>query len=117
MPINVSEALDIDTGEIIVVERKTGGYVDGIYVDSIASTFKTLASVQQPTPAQLQTLPEGERDSNPRLFISKKALKTVSDRDNTPADIVTYKGDKFKIISVGNWSAYGYSMAFGVRVP
>lgn len=74
MPINVSEALDSDTAERIIVERDTGTgvYVDGIYVNAPIRTFKTLASVQQPTPKQLETLPQGERDKNPMLFISKK---------------------------------------------
>lgn len=115
MPINVSEALCSDTAEIMTVERKTGGYVDGVYTTAAPTTFKILASAQQPTPIQLQTLPEGERDSNPRLFISNKPLKTVDDRDGTPADVVIYKGKRYKIIQLGDWSAYGHTMAFGVR--
>lgn len=117
MPINVSEALDTDTAEVITVIRDggAGNYDDGVYVKGGTTTFKTLASVQQPTPRQLETLPEGERDKNPRMFISKKPLKTTSDRDGTIADIVIYKGDRFKLIDSGDWSAYGHTIAFGVR--
>ncbi len=117
MVINVSAALDKDTAEIITVQRDsgTGEFIEGLYVKGATTTFKTFASVQQPTPQQLETLPEGERDKNPRLFISKKPLKTVSDRDNTIADIVIYKGERFKIIQLGDWSSYGHTMAYGVR--
>lgn len=115
MPINVSEALDLDTAEIMTAERISGGYVDGVWVKNLPTTFKILASAQQPTPSQLQVLPEGERDSNPRLFISNKPLRTVSDRDGTLADIVIYKGKRYKIIKLGDWDAYGHNMAFGVR--
>ncbi len=116
MPINVSEALDMDTAEIMTVERTSiGSYVDGLYVKGSTSTFKTLASSQQPTPRQIETLPEGERDKNPRLFISKKPLRTLSDRDGTPADIVIYKSVRYKIIMLGDWSSYGHTYAFGVR--
>ena len=47
MPINVSEALDTDTAEIITVNRTTGGYVDGVYQENVSATFKTIASMQQ----------------------------------------------------------------------
>lgn len=117
MVINVSEALDSDTAEIITVIRDSGAgsYIDGLYVKGETTTFKTFASVQQPTPRQLEMLPEGERDKNPLLFISKKPLRTTSDRDNVIADIVLYKGNRFKIVSVGDWSSYGHTMGFGVR--
>jgi hypothetical protein len=117
MPINVSAAIDSDTAEIVTVERtSSGGYVDGIYVSGTVTTFKTLSSVQQPTTQDLQMLPEGDRDANPRLFISKKLLRMVSDRDNLVADVVLYKGLRFKIIALGDWISYGHNLAFGVRV-
>ena len=116
MPINVSEALDMDTAEIILIERtREGEYVDGIYVKGTPLNFKALASVQQPTPKQLEILPEGERDSDAKLFISNKPLRTTSDRDGTIADIVIYKGDRYKLIRAGDWSSYGHTQAFGVR--
>jgi len=115
MPINVSEAIDSDTAEKIAVKRTPGSFVDGLFVKGTPVLFNTLASVQQPTPKQLEILPEGERSKNPRLFISKKALQTTNDKDGIIADIVTFKGQQFKIIAVGNWESYGHTMAFGVR--
>ena len=71
MVINVSEALDSDTAQIVTVERTSAGaYVDGIYQKGSTSTFKTLASVQQPTPKQLDILPEGEKSKDVKLFPS-----------------------------------------------
>lgn len=116
MPINVSEAIDSDTAEVSVVERSIGGgYVNGIYQQNAVTTFKTLASTQQPTPEQLQMVPEGERDNNPVLFISKKSLRTTNDTDGTIADVLIYKGKRFKIIALADWSSYGHTHAFGVR--
>lgn len=116
MPINVSEALDIDTAEIVTVQRTSGGgYVDGIYQKGIVSTFKTVCSVQQPTPDELQNLPEGERNKDIRKFISKKPVRTASDRDGLIADVVRYKGFDYKIISVGDWDSYGHTTSFGAR--
>lgn len=116
MPITVSEALDSDTAEIITVERTSGGgYVDGIYQKGVVSTFKTICSVQQATPEELQNLPEGERNKDVRKFISKKAIRTASDRDGLIADVVLYKGFRFKIISAGDWDSYGHTTSFGAR--
>lgn len=116
MTINVSEALDPDTSEIITVQRTSGsGYVDGIYQKGTVSTFKTICSVQQPNPEELQSLPEGERNKDIRKFISKKALRTASDQDAIIADIILYKGKQYKIISVADWDSYGHTTALGAR--
>ncbi len=116
MPINVSAAINSQTAEKIVVERTTvGGYVDGVYVKGTVSTFKTLASVQQPTPKQLEVLPEGERTQDLRVFIAKKGLRSTHNKDGIIADIVTFKGVRFKIIADGDWVSYGYSFSIGAR--
>lgn len=116
MVINVSEALDSDTAQIVTVERtSSGAYVDGIYQKGSTSTFKTLASVQQPTPKQLEILPEGEKSKDVKLFISKKPLRTTIDDEQLIADIVIYKSVRYKIISSGDWDDYGHTMAMGVR--
>ena len=116
MPINVSEALCMDTAEVVTVTRTTGGgYVDGLYVKGGQSTFKTICSVQQPSPKELQNLPEGERDKDIRKFISKKPVFTTNDRDGDIADSIRYKGNNYKIISAGDWDSYGHTTSFGVR--
>jgi hypothetical protein len=117
MTINVSEALDSDTSGIIRVERSdnTGAYVDGIYIFGATTIFKTVCSVQPATDEELQALPSGERNKDVRKFISKKALRTGQDRDNGVADIAIYNSIRFKIIKLGDWSAYGHTTAFGAR--
>ena len=116
MPINVSEALDTDTSEIVTVIRTSNGsYVDGIYVKGTQSTFKTICSVQQASPEELLTLTEGERNKDIRKFISKKIIRTSSDKDSVLADIVRYKGFDYKIISSGDWDSYGHTTSFGAR--
>ena len=116
MPINVSEALDSDTSTIVTVERTTGsGFVNGLYVKGVASTFKTLCSPQQPTPQDLQTLAEGDRDKDIFKFITKKPVRTASDRDKVDADVVIFKGSRFKIISVQDWDLFGHTTSLGAR--
>lgn len=117
MPINVSEALDSDTGLILTVKRTTAGaYVDGIYVAGSESTFRSLISPQQPSPKQLEILPEGQRDKDIMMFISKRPLRTLSDRDGTPADKVLFKGREYEIIQLADWETFGHTIGYGVRV-
>jgi len=117
MVINVGEALDSDTAEIVTVTRtETGAFVDGNYVAGVTSNFKTVCSVQQPKASELQKLPQGERDKDIRKFISKKILRTTNDRDGVIADSALYQGAQYKIIMVENWDVYGHTTAFGARV-
>ena len=117
MPINVGEALDSDTAVSITVERRSGGdYIDGIYAEGSIRIFKTLCSPQQPSPQDLQTLPEGERDKDLFKFITNKLLRTGSDRDTTQADVLIFKGNRFKIIAVGDWDTFGQTTSIGAKL-
>lgn len=119
MTIRVTEALCSDTSEKAFRERESGGdYVDGLWVEGTTKTIRALASFQQPTANQIKTLKEGERTSDPRLIICNKELRTTNDADGTVADIVIRKktGERYKIIALQDWSAYGQSTAMGVRV-
>ena len=116
MVIRVSEALDTDTSQIVTVERTSAGsYIDGLYVKGSTSTFKTLASVQQPTPKQLEILPEGEKDKDVKLFISKKPIRTTNDEAGLIADIVIYKSERYKVFKSADWNDYGYTSVMGVK--
>jgi len=116
MAINVSEALDLDTAVIVTVERKTGGaYVNGLWVPGSTVTFKTLASPQQPTPRQLQVIPEGERNQDIRLFYCKKVVRTASDKDQLEADVILHKGLRFRVMQLADWGTFGHTIAFGAR--
>jgi len=116
MTISVSEALDLDTCLKLTVERTaSGGYIDGIYSAGSISTFKSLISPQQPTPEQLQILPEGERDKNIMMFVSKRKLRTADDRNNLIADVILFDNARYKIISLANWSTFGHNIAYGAK--
>ena len=117
MPINVSQAINHSTAETVTVERRAGGeYVDGIYQAGSIETFSTLASVQQPSPDEMQMIEEGERNKDIRKFISLKEIRSTKDRDGQEPDYVIYKGNKYKIIMSADWQSYGYYRSFGARV-
>lgn len=119
MPINVSGALNSDTAELVTVERRSSGsFVDGIWTPSgdPVTTFRTYISVQQPSPQQLTVLPESERTSDVRLFISAKPLRVGMDKPRVESDVILYGSEKYRVISLGDWNAYGHSTVLGVRI-
>jgi len=116
MPINVAEALDSDTAEVITVERRTGGSrVNKKWVPGSPTLFKTLASAQPATSDDLQILEEGERDKVIFKFISKKPLFTTKDREGTEADVIIHKGDRWRVVSGGDWSSYGHNTVLAAK--
>lgn len=117
MTIDVSDAIDSDTAVSLEVKRTPpGAYISGIYSKGVGTVFNTLISVQSPTPAEVKMLPEGERLKDIKKFISKAELFVDNDRNNTLADIITYRGFDYKLIKVSDYQFYGYSRAFGARV-
>lgn len=116
MPINVSEALDADTCAKVMVERVSpGSYVNGLYVPGTTSNFGTLASPQQPTPKQLEMVPEGERDTDIMLFICKRKVRTGDDSNDLQPDIILWNNERWKVVKVADWSTFGHTMAFGAK--
>lgn len=82
-------------------------YVETIGSDGYPSRTHTDAaitgSVQVPTPYELQTLPEGQRSSQPVLVYTAADVRTVSQYDGTPADVLIIDGVSYRVQSVGEW--------------
>lgn len=116
MTINVSEAIDSETGEIATVQRMgVPVLVDGIYRKPEPSTFKCLISMQQPTPRQLESLPEAERTNDVMQFIANKTIRTADEKGGTPADVIIRRGNKYKVIQAADWEVYGHTTGFCAR--
>lgn len=116
MVISVTEALDGDTAILVTVERATGSWIDGRWVVGVPVLFKTMASPQQPTPKQLQNLPENERTSDVMVFYCAKPVFSTKDREGLPADHIIFKGVKRKVIATADWDTFGHTIAFAARV-
>lgn len=117
MVISVNEAIDYDSSVKIKITRYgAGSYVNGKWQDGAISTFYSLASVQQPTPKQLEILPENERTPDMKVFISKKPLRITDVKNQTKSDVITYKGDNYKISYLGDWGDFGYTYVIGAKL-
>lgn len=116
MVINVSAALDSNTAVIVSVERETPGYyLDGLWQPGATTIFKCLASPQQPTPQDLLNLQEGQRQQNVYMFICNKLINVADEKTNTSADVINFKGSKFKAIKVADWIVFGHNIVYAIR--
>lgn len=116
MPIKVTEAIDADTATVVTLEDKgIPTRLDGRPVYPPATIRKALASVQQPTPEQLQFLEGGERTSNTYSFYLNKSVQTADVDTGTPATTIIRRGQRFKVIHVGDWDDYGWFFAIGAK--
>lgn len=116
MTINVSEALDSDTAQLATVVRyEPSQQVNGIWQRPQTRSFKALMSLQQPSPKQLEILPENERTLDIRLFISNKRVRTSDEEEQVNADEIHLNGQKFKVIRSGDWNAFGHTTGLCVR--
>lgn len=117
MPINVGNAICSDTGERVLIKRKTKGkFVDGIWEQGLTITIKALASVQQPTKEEIELFTGLERDKDMKSFYVNKNIIASSEFDDTDADEIIYNGMTYRAMKLGNWNAYGYDLVMGVRI-
>lgn len=117
MPIQLNRAIDTDTGERIIIYRRSGGdYVKGIWVEGTTKELKALASVQQPTKEEIELMTGLERDKDMKMFYANKTIVASSEFDDTEADIIKWKGRLYKAMKLGDWDSYGYNIAMGVRI-
>lgn len=91
----------------IVVSRSRAPYTEkGRKVDTpTPETFEIVASVQPMTQAEMQSLPEGLRNSGAVKVYTPTELRTVSVNTKELADDFEYRGVRYRVHAVdGDWS-------------
>ena len=86
----------------LVVIRKNGSFVDGIFIEEVPTIFDIKASVQMTEAEVLQTLPEGYRTLESYTLYTDKELKTANEGVSNP-DIVIIDGKYFNVVKVSPW--------------
>jgi len=90
----------------MTVERRSGGYVDGVWTPAVTETFDIRASWQPINGRERQNLPEGYRTRQTSKLYTQPADVLRGARPGPggyPEDIVIYKGRRFEVISVEDW--------------
>lgn len=117
MPISVKQAIDMQTGEKVIIKRKTNGqYVDGIWQEGRVRNIKAIASVQAPTPEQLQLVSGLERLKDVKAFYVNKPIIASDHFDNEESDQIYWKKKTYKTMKSKDWESYGFNMVLGARI-
>lgn len=116
--LDVSDTL-IGLTELITIEVAIpGDYINGSWVPGIPTIDSSSAVVQPASNRDLNDLRlEGDTTSSYKKFYSVYPFKTANSDLKTEADIIVYKGERFKVLTSADWDSMGgYTKAITVRL-
>jgi len=114
--VDVSEAFDGLLQSVTLYRPGAGSYVNGKWVGGTATTPTIQAVVQNATPDDMLTVPEGLRSEEAIKLHSADPLRSVVEVGKTNADQVTYDGAKWLVQKVFNRRIGGYYKAVAMRI-
>ena len=118
--LNVSEVLlSPEFIQPVKVFRKREGYFDKGKFIQREETFTFDMIVSAVSEKEIEMIPEGDRIKDAKTFHCLQEIFTTQDPDNGEArtsDMLEWKKQRYKIISLTDNSDYGYYKAYGVKV-
>ena len=105
------------SGETIEVLRQSqGSYVKGRWEPGESESLFIKANVQPADGKDLEKLSEGRREHETIKIYSAFELRTVDKERQIQPDVVIWKGRRFQIEHVDDWSSEGYVKSVGVKM-
>lgn len=102
------------TGDYTLKRPGAVSYVNGLAVAG-ATSSSTIAAVVTPlTGRELLRLPEGDRDKERLLVLSRSEMRTTG--VGGKADLITINGEDYEVSSVEPWPMFGFHKAVVTRV-
>jgi hypothetical protein len=95
----------------ITISKNTGAFdANGNYTETLTSNIVVTDKIWEAiTSADLKRDGQGERSMNEQYSLTCRGRLAFSDGTTLAVDnIVTYDGDKFKVISEENWLRHGF---------
>jgi hypothetical protein len=114
--LDVSEVvLSSEFAEAFSVARGSGEFQAGGWSQQ-TSTVPLYGVVNPATARQLEMLPEGDRPTEALVFFCTKPLYVTSQDRGGTSDVITWRSEQYRILSVMNYSNRGYYMAIAERM-
>ena len=100
------------------IKRTTTVNRKGRYSSSSTVTIHASGSVQPAGTNVLEQLPEGDRDKAVYIVRTRTAMQMGSPTDDGAvlSDEIIYRGDRYKILVVKEWQAWGMYVAYVTRI-
>ena len=119
--IDVSDLMhDPDFSSRYTVIRRSGKWEGARFVLGEPKKLKYYGPVQPATSKELEQLPEGDRHSGTMQFYCAppKTLHITSEdgQQANVSDEIVYRGHRYKVFSVKDWSEHGYICASAYKI-
>ena len=105
-------------GTTFSVSRKTYRREMGEVIPSEVEGYTAVGTIQPATSEDLQLFPEEERSEDMIILLSSFhfRLGETGNTTFTTADVITWNGQKYRVVKVKDWSAQGgFHKAWAVR--
>lgn len=110
---------EVGGNQPFTIKRTTITYRKGRYSQSNTVTIQARGSVQPLGVNPLNQQPEGDRDDAVYIVRTRTAMQMGSSNEDgttTLPDEIEYLGDRYKILSVKEWHAWGMYVANMTRI-
>jgi len=103
--------------QALTIMRSVGEEVDGRWVEGTPIILNIRGVASPSTQKELRQLPEGDRVTGSITFTTVDEL-FISHGGETPgtSDIIIWKGNKYRLLSVFQWGDYGFYTSIAIRM-
>jgi len=121
--ISVDEIInDFDLSQKFTVIRSTGSFIKGLWTEGTVTEIEMWGNVTNPTPKDLDQVPEGDRVTGAMVFHTKQPIYVTragagTKKDpNAISDKIIWRSEYYRLSGVSPYIDYGYYRAVGVRI-
>lgn len=113
--VDVSELIhDVDFCTVFNVYRKKADQWSGGRQVQMEEKIEVKGIVLPASSEDIEMLPEGERTQGLKAFYACRELRLTD--SETTSDICEYKGRRYRLLQVYDYSDFGYYKAIGTRI-
>jgi hypothetical protein len=101
----------------ILVERSKGEWIKGRFVKKDIKKLTMMGTVTNASPEDLELLSEADRMTEARTFHTPEVIYLTRDKDGESgiSDIITWRGERYRVRVQNNNLDYGFCRSIGVR--
>jgi len=115
--INLAEVTRLtELAQSFSIHRSTGRFERGGWAETSSSDISAVGVINPASPRQIQQVPEGDRANEMVVFVSVTPMYVTRKSGSGISDVLTYKGENYRVASVNQAGAYGFWTAIAARL-